>query len=176
MNGGLNLPRHSGRRGAAGILLYREADEGLEVLLVHPSGWYNKKASWSLPKGLLKDGESLEQAAIRETLEETGVAVGAPLAPLGFVTYRWGKRVHAFCAPRPEGAAPCCASWEVDRAEFVPIGRAWLRLHGAQREFLERLEQHLGISREAARRPVSAFNRARRRASRDPLQRPVRSP
>ena len=31
-------------KSAAGILLYRHTDRGLEVLLVHPSGNYNRKA------------------------------------------------------------------------------------------------------------------------------------
>ena len=116
----------------------------MEVLLVHPSGWYNKKAPWSLPKGLPEEGESLEQAAIRETLEEAGVALEGPLVSLEFVTYKGGKRVHGFCAPCPDGAAPCCASWEVDRAEFVPVDQARQLLHATQREFLDRLLRHLG--------------------------------
>jgi predicted NUDIX family NTP pyrophosphohydrolase len=113
------------------------------VLLVHPSGWYNKKAPWSLPKGLPEEGESLEQAAIRETLEEAGVALEGPLVSLEFVTYKGGKRVHGFCAPCPDQAAPCCASWEVDRAEFIPVDQARQLLHPSQREFLDRLLRHL---------------------------------
>ena len=38
-------------RQSAGTLLYREGPEGLEVLLVHPSGAYNRRAPWSIPKG-----------------------------------------------------------------------------------------------------------------------------
>ena len=51
----------------AGTLLYRKVDGVLEVLLVHPAGNYNKKAPWSIPKGLPEESESLEQAARRET-------------------------------------------------------------------------------------------------------------
>src|SRR5262249_31510970 len=43
---------------AAGTLLYRTGSDGLEVLLVHPSGWYNKKAPWSIPKGIPNKGET----------------------------------------------------------------------------------------------------------------------
>ncbi|HEY6549113.1 MAG TPA: NUDIX domain-containing protein, partial [Vicinamibacteria bacterium] len=57
---------------SAGTLLYRQGPAGLEVLIVHPSGGYNKNAPWSLPKGHPDDGEALEAAARRETLEETG--------------------------------------------------------------------------------------------------------
>lgn len=131
------------RRTSAGVLLYRQSPNGLEVLLVHPSGWYNKKAPWSLPKGWPEDGESLEQAAVRETLAEAGVAVQGTLMPLDSVTYKNGKRVHGFCVACPEDARPHAASWEVDRVEFVPIDQARLLIHSAQQAFLERLQQHL---------------------------------
>lgn len=131
------------RRDSAGVLVYRGEGPELEVLLVHPSGWYNKKAPWSLPKGLPEAGESLEQAALRETLEETGVVVDAPLTSLDVVTYKGGKRVHGFCARCPGNATPSCASWEVDRAEFMPVSEARRLIHPIQREFLDRLERYL---------------------------------
>ena len=34
---------------SAGTLLYRVGPCGTEVLLVHPSGAYNRKAPWSIP-------------------------------------------------------------------------------------------------------------------------------
>jgi predicted NUDIX family NTP pyrophosphohydrolase len=138
------------RRDSAGVLLHRQSAGGLEVLLVHPSGWYNKKAPWSLPKGWPEDGETLEQAAVRETLEEAGVAVPGTLTPLDFVTYKNGKRVHGFCAACPDEARPHCASWEVDQVEFVHLDRARLLIHSAQRAFLDRLEQHLAAAAEHA--------------------------
>ena len=48
---------------SAGTLLYRQGVQGLEVLLVHASGGYNRKKPWSIPKGLPDAGEELEQAA-----------------------------------------------------------------------------------------------------------------
>lgn len=126
-------------RQSAGTLLYREGDMGLEVLIVHPSGNYNRRAPWSIPKGIPDPGESLEAAARRETEEETGVRPEA-LSPLGFIDYRKSrKRVVAFAGPAPQDAVPHCASWEVDRAEFVALERARELLHADQREFLPRL-------------------------------------
>jgi hypothetical protein len=42
---------------SAGTLLYRRGPNGLEVLIVHPSGNYNAKAPWTLPKGIPEDVE-----------------------------------------------------------------------------------------------------------------------
>lgn len=130
---------------SAGTLLYRNVDGNIEVLLVHPSGNYNKKAKWGIPKGLPDEGENFEQAARRETLEETGVVAGT-LKSLGFVEYtKSRKRVHCFCGPAPDDAEPHCASWEVDKAEFVTLDKAKDIIHQDQGEFITRLESLLGI-------------------------------
>jgi predicted NUDIX family NTP pyrophosphohydrolase len=124
---------------SAGIVVYRRLQGQLEVLLVHPSGNCNRRAPWSIPKGLPNEGESLPDAARRETLEETGVTVGQ-LVPLGSIDYtKSRKRVHAFAAEWSAGE-PRCASWEIDRAEWCPLDRARELLHPDQRPFLERLE------------------------------------
>src|SRR5690242_16290118 len=122
---------------SAGALLYRRSGEHIEVLLVHPSGPYNRKAPWSIPKGLPDPGEDHEHAARRETLEETGVIAGT-LSPLGSIDYsKSRKTVVAFGGAAADTDAPRCASWEVDRAEFVPLERAREILHPDQRPFLE---------------------------------------
>src|SRR5690349_6313002 len=128
---------------SAGILLYRRGANGYEVLLVHPSGNYNRRAPWGIPKGLPDKGEELEAAARREVMEETGVAAGE-LVPLGSIIYRKSrKRVHCFAGPAPEDAQPQCASWEVDCAEFLPLDEARQRIHPDQREFIDRLEEKM---------------------------------
>ena len=61
-----------GRRGevrAAGGVVYRLAGEQVEVSVVHR----RKYGDWSLPKGKLDEGESFEEAALREVEEETGL-------------------------------------------------------------------------------------------------------
>ncbi|HEY9676846.1 MAG TPA: NUDIX domain-containing protein [Drouetiella sp.] len=131
----------------AGTLLYRFKKKNLEVLLVHASGNYNKKSPWSIPKGLPDEGEELEAAARRETLEETGVVAG-DLEALGYVEYtKSRKRVHCFVGPSPEDAAPSCTSWEVDRAEFVDFDEAKKIIHPDQFELLLRLEDLLNAER-----------------------------
>ena len=137
--------RVGSRTQSAGTLLFRfAAGDELEVLIVHPSGNYNRRAAWSIPKGLPDEGESLEHAARRETLEETGVIAPGELIDLGFVDYtKSRKRVHAFAGPAPADAEPHCASWEVDRAEFVPADRARELLHADQSAFVDLLLEAL---------------------------------
>ena len=124
---------------SAGTLLYRRTPSGLEVLLVHPSGPYNRRAPWGIPKGLPDQGEELEHAARRETFEETGVAVG-DVTPIGSIDYvKSRKTVVAFAGRAGDADTPHCASWEVDRAEFVPIDKARTLIHPDQLPFLDRL-------------------------------------
>ena len=130
---------------ASGTLLYRSVGTTIEVLLVHPAGNYNRRAPWGIPKGAPDPEEALEAAARRETLEETGLDITQPLTDLGFVDYtRSKKRVHAFAGPAPDGASPRCASWEVDKAEFIEITRARRIIHPDQAALLDRLVRHLG--------------------------------
>ena len=138
---------------SSGTVLYRRAGLSVEVLIVHPSGEYNRRAPWSIPKGKPEPGEDLETAARRETQEETGVQAGE-LTPIGSVELpRSRKRIHGFAGPAPDAAAPRCASWEVDRAQFVPIDRAREMLHPAQAPFLDRLEEmFIGSSQGVLRR------------------------
>jgi predicted NUDIX family NTP pyrophosphohydrolase len=130
-------------RQSSGTLLYRQGADGLEVLLVHPSGAYNRRAPWSIPKGE-PDETDLEATARRETLEETGVTAG-DLVLLGSIVYKKSrKEVHCFGGPAPADADPRPTSWEVDQAAFVPLARARDLLHPDQVPFLDRLLAHLG--------------------------------
>jgi predicted NUDIX family NTP pyrophosphohydrolase len=121
---------------SSGTLLYRYVNESVEVLLVHPAGNYNRRAPWGIPKGAPDPDE---------TLEETGLDITTPLIDMGFVDYtRSKKRVHAYAAPAPVDAAPRCASWEVDKVEFIEITRARRIIHPDQAALLDRLQRHLG--------------------------------
>jgi predicted NUDIX family NTP pyrophosphohydrolase len=134
----------AGVKESAGTLLYRQGENGLEVLLVHASGNYNRGKPWSIPKGESNaDEPHKEITARRETLEETGVVAGE-LIDLGYIDYKKSKkRIYCFAGPAPVDAAPQCASWEVDKAEFVPLEQARQVIHPDQLPFLDRLMEEL---------------------------------
>jgi 8-oxo-dGTP pyrophosphatase MutT (NUDIX family) len=75
---------------AAGGVLLAPDDEGrTKVAVIHRP----KYMDWSLPKGKLEEGESWQEAALREVEEETGYR-GEPIAELPHVSYldRKGRR------------------------------------------------------------------------------------
>jgi len=91
---------HTRAMTSAGLILFRERDGTLEVLLGHMGGpfWARKDAgAWSIPKGELDEGEQPLAGARREFAEELGHAPpGGPVIELGEIRQRAGKRVIAF--------------------------------------------------------------------------------
>lgn len=84
---------------SAGILLFRQAPGGTEVLLVKPGGpfWRNKhEGAWMIPKGVIEPGEAPSEAALREFEEETGMRLTAVPFPLATIRQAGGKVVDAF--------------------------------------------------------------------------------
>jgi predicted NUDIX family NTP pyrophosphohydrolase len=144
---------------SAGILLYRIAGDGPEVLLVHPGGpfWARKDAgAWSIPKGEYDDGEDPQACALREFEEETGTALPpAELIELGSVKQKGGKVVSAWAAEGDIDAEAIRSNtftmeWpprsgrtaefpEIDRAGWFGIDAAREKLVPAQAELLDRL-------------------------------------
>ena len=54
---------------SAGGVVYRRAGSGIEVVIVQ----IVPEMRWQLPKGVIDEGESREQAALREVREESGL-------------------------------------------------------------------------------------------------------
>ena len=84
---------------SAGILLFRQRDGGVEVLLIKPGGpfWRNKDlGAWMIPKGLVEPGEAPAEAALREFHEETGTELTTVPFPLTKIRQAGGKWVEAF--------------------------------------------------------------------------------
>jgi len=84
---------------SAGILLFRQRRRETEVLLIKPGGpyWQGRDAgAWMIPKGMVEQGETPAEAALREFAEETGTALNDVPFPLASVRQSGGKIVQAF--------------------------------------------------------------------------------
>ncbi|WP_292659110.1 NUDIX domain-containing protein [Nitratifractor sp.] len=147
---------------SAGILPYRRKKNGIELFLIHMGGpyWKNKERSWSIPKGIVEEGESVEAAARREFVEETGQRIDGPLIDLG--EGRSGsKRLRIFAVEAPQLSETIRSNtfsieWpphsgreqefpEADRATWVSPEAARKILVKSQLPFLDRLEEKLGF-------------------------------
>jgi predicted NUDIX family NTP pyrophosphohydrolase len=146
---------------SAGILLFRDGADGVEVLVVHPGGplWARRdQGAWSIPKGLCEEGEEPQAAALRELEEELGSAPElGELIDLGSVRQRGGKVVVAWAArgdfdPETLRSVEFEMEWpprsgrrrrfpEVDRAAWFGLVEARERLLEAQGAFVERLAE-----------------------------------
>ena len=140
---------------SAGILLYRRSPAGTEVLLVPPGGpfWAKKdEAAWSIPKGIADADEDHEAAARREFGEEVGTLPPGAMIPLGAFKQSGGKTVVAFALEGDFDSADLKSNeieidWpprsgrklkipEVDRAAWVGLETAAIKLHVGQRPIL----------------------------------------
>jgi predicted NUDIX family NTP pyrophosphohydrolase len=156
--------RSRSRARSAGLLLYRRAAGGLEVLLVHPGGpfWARRDlGAWSLPKGEYADGESGLDAARREFQEELGSPPpDGKFLDLGEVRQKSGKVVDAWAVAGDLDADAVTSNefemeWpprsgrtqtfpEVDRAQWFDLEQARERINPAQAALLDRLRETAG--------------------------------
>lgn len=107
---------------------------------------------WSLPKGHVEQGETTEQAAVREVAEETGIC-GRITARLGSVEYtftaqgrRIHKRVHHFLMVAVAGELSD-ADIEVTEVAWVPLAELTQRLaYAGERRLAQRAARLLADS------------------------------
>jgi predicted NUDIX family NTP pyrophosphohydrolase len=151
------------KKRSAGILMYRRAAQGLELLLVHPGGpfWARKDlGAWSIPKGEYEESEEPLAAAKREFREELGAEPKGAFVELGVLVQPSRKEIIAWAV---EGEFPVAElksntfelEWppksgkrrqfpEVDRAEWFGLKDARRKILRGQVEFVDRLMAHVG--------------------------------
>lgn len=83
---------------SAGGIIYKKEDGQTLWLVRKPKGnpGYQGNLGWTLPKGWIDEGETVEQAALRETAEEAGIKarIISPLPVLKiFYTNKEGEKV-----------------------------------------------------------------------------------
>jgi predicted NUDIX family NTP pyrophosphohydrolase len=134
---------------SAGLLLYRQGTDGLEVLLVHPGGplWARKDdGAWSIPKGEIADGEGPLPAAQREFEEETGGRPSGEFIPLEPLKQPGGKLVYAWVVgadfdPATLRSNTFSMEWPPRsgrHSDFPEVDRAaWFGIHEARRKILK---------------------------------------
>ena len=104
---------------------------------------------WSFPKGHLEDGETEQQAAIREVREETGISARV-LEPLGEIDFwfmadgrRIHKTVHHFLMVRMSGELSDDDP-EVESVEWVRLDAVHARLaYSDERALLKKARAQL---------------------------------
>ena len=106
---------------AAGGVVCRPGESGVEVLLVHRPAYDD----WSFPKGKLERGEDEESAAVREVEEETGLRcrLERELATTRYRNALGRPKTVRYWLMTPI-AGTLAAANEVDDARFVPLPRA----------------------------------------------------
>lgn len=107
----------SDRVEAAGGVVVRDG----EVLLVHRPRYDD----WTLPKGKLDDGESFQDAALREVEEETGLrcTLGREL-PSSRYTANGKPKLVRYWLMEPVQDAPFVANDETDELRWLALGDA----------------------------------------------------
>lgn len=124
---------------AAGGVIYRVGETGVEVVLVAR----RRERLWALPKGTPEASETIEETALREVREETGLEATI-LETLGTVRYsfmsrsgqRVDKTVHHFLL-EPTGAG----HFDEHDDEFDHVD--WYDIHEAQRRLTHRNQLHI---------------------------------
>jgi 8-oxo-dGTP pyrophosphatase MutT (NUDIX family) len=136
-------PRRVEETSAGGLVLDRPGLDAQVALI----GRIDRRGRllWSLPKGHLEQGESPQDAAVREVEEETGIH-GRIVGPLGSIDFWFtaaGRRVHKTVHHYlllADGGELSDSDIEVDQVAWVPLADAvrWLE-YETERELLARV-------------------------------------
>lgn len=133
---------------SSGGIVYRTGEAGPEIVLVGRA----HERLWGLPKGTPQQGETMEQTALREVTEETGLEVQIE-RKVGEIEYwfsrveqgvRFHKRVHHYLMV-PTGGSTDNHDQEYDLVRWVPLAEAETALtYANESEILRRAAMLMG--------------------------------
>jgi 8-oxo-dGTP pyrophosphatase MutT (NUDIX family) len=127
------------RATSAGGVVHRSVDGRTQVILVHRRA----PVLWALPKGTPDSGETVEETALRETREETGleVEIEEQLRSIRYFFVRGSTRFHKtvhFFLMRPTGGSTDAHDAEFDEVRWVDLPEAMALLnHATERSVVE---------------------------------------
>jgi 8-oxo-dGTP pyrophosphatase MutT (NUDIX family) len=109
---------------AGGIVVRLEGDRPSLVAGLRRRDGDRHGGTWTLPKGTPNPGESVEETALREVEEETGlrVRIVAPLPSIEYTFYQGGTRIHKtvhYFLMQPVGGDLARHDHEFERVRWV---------------------------------------------------------
>ncbi|WP_232216075.1 NUDIX hydrolase [Promicromonospora sukumoe] len=134
----------------AGGIVWRRRAGKVQVQVVHRPRYDD----WSWPKGKLENGETFQNAAIREVGEETGrqIVLGRPLPGLQYLTPEGRvKRVHYWASRRARRGRDSAGL--AARAPVAPVDREEVDTT----EWLDADDAAVRLTRVSDRRPLDAL-------------------
>jgi ADP-ribose pyrophosphatase YjhB (NUDIX family) len=113
---------------AGGLVVDRTGKLGLLIGRRDLKDASGQRILWSLPKGHIEEGETPEQAAIREVAEETGIVsvIDKSLGVIDFWFMAGGKRIHKTVHHylfREDGGLLAAQESEVDEVAWFPLNQ-----------------------------------------------------
>lgn len=113
---------------SAGGVVFRRTENGLQVQLIQ-----DRYGKISLPKGKMEAGETIEETALREIVEETGI-VGKIIKPIDQIKYQYhhevkgkvNKEVHYYLVEAVGGTLQAQVE-EIRGVDWFAPEEAWRR-------------------------------------------------
>ncbi|HVM29582.1 MAG TPA: NUDIX hydrolase [Candidatus Limnocylindrales bacterium] len=141
LRGRRSSPR-TARAVSCGGIVVRHGSDGPELVLGRRSR-EDGSPTWSLPKGTPAGEESVEQTALREVTEETGldVRIAGPVGPIEYWFMQRGTRIHKtvhYFLMEAVGGDLSQHDHEFEEVRWVPLEEAWtLMSYPTEREIVE---------------------------------------